>query len=310
MTKAVASLSRVAYITEVTEGTTPATPAFTTLRSTGESLSIDRSFSYGKELNGLRGDKNYAVNSSAGSGSVDLDIEYGTLDDFLESVLLGAWATNVLTNGTTKKSFTLETKHESGATDIYKRITGASVSELSLSLKAGERVTGKASFVGMTGVFADAIVAGATYAAGNTNPVLVGADFASLAMSGLTLDGIASLDLTFKNTLTQQYLLGSLTPASIGIGQLEITGKISAFVDSTLFNVMTAAQGGTSTGLTFIMGRTAGSKVQFEMPTLVIEAPTANAQSTDGNIMAEFNIRALQDTSTLSGAMVRVTRAI
>ncbi len=310
MSKAVASLSQLAYIVEVTENTTPTSPGFTIIRATGESLAVDRKFSYGSELNGKRGQKTFALDSQSGSGGFDFEFTYGTLDDFLATALFGAWATNVLTDGTTKQSLTLETKFEDGATDVYKRLTGAYVSELTLSMKPGERVTGSMSFMAMGADFKNAALSGATYAAGNTNPVMVGADVGQLALAGLTFDQIASLELTIRNTLTSQMALGSLTPVGIGTGQIEVTGKVELYVDSTAYNVLDAAQSGTATGLTAVVGRTAGSKVKFEIPNLILEAPTADAKSATGDVMASMNFRALQDYSTLSGQVIKVTRGV
>lgn len=310
MTKAVSALSQLAYIIEATENTTPATPGFTLIRATGETLQVDRKFSYMSELNGKRGQKTFALDSSSGSGGFDFEFTYGTLDDFLATALYNSWATNVLTDGTTKQSMTLETKFEDGATDVYKRLTGAYISDLTLTMKPGGRVTGKASFMAMSGNFSNAAISGATYTAGNTNPVMVGADVGQLALAGFTFDQIASLELTIKNTLTSQMALGSLTPVGIGMGQIEVTGKLDFYVDSTMYSVLSGAAAGTATGLTAVVGRTAGSKLKFELPTLILEAPTANATSAAGDVMASMNFRALQDYSTLSGAVIRVTRGV
>jgi hypothetical protein len=311
MSKAVAALSQVAYIAEATENTTPATPGFTVLRVSGESLAVNRKFSYGSELNGKRGEKNYAVDASSGGGGFDFDgLTYGTFDAFIAAALFSAWSANVVQDATTLTSMTFETKFESGGTDVYKRLTGAYFSQLDLSFKPGARISGKASVMSMSGDFSNAAIAGATYTAGNTNPVLVGADMGALSLTGLTFDQIAGIDLSIKNTLTERYALGTLTPVGIGMGQVQVTGKIDLYVDSTMYNVLTAAQSGTSTGLSFQVGRTAGSKYQIDLPTLVIEAPTADAKSAAGDIMASINFRALQDVSTLSGSVIKVTRAI
>lgn len=308
MSKAVAAQTTIGFIAEVTENTTPATPALQIFRATGESLAVNRKFSYGSELNGLRPQKNFAIDTSSGGGGFDFEFTFATLEAFLASLLYGAWSSDVLIDGTTPTSFTFETKFETGGTDMYKRLTGAYFSEMTIDMKAGARVTGKASVMAMSGAISNAAIAGATYPAGNAEPILVGADMGALALSGLTFDQLASISLTIKNTLTERYALGTLTPVGIGMGQLEITGSIGMYVDSTMYNVVNAAQGGTATGLTLKVGRTAAKKTQFELPNLILEAPVMDAKTPAGDVMCTMNFRALQDTSALSGHAIRVTR--
>lgn len=142
MARAIASDTQIAYITEVTDGTTPATPAFNLIRATGESLEVQRKLAYSGELNGHRGAKNAVLAAKMGAGGFNFEFTDGSLEDFLESALRAAWATNVLVNAKTPKVFTLETKFEAGATDVYKRLAGAQVSSLSLTAKAQEVVAG------------------------------------------------------------------------------------------------------------------------------------------------------------------------
>lgn len=311
MTKAITSQTSVAYIVEVTDGTTPASPAFTTLRVTGESLSVDRKLVYSSELNGKRGEKNFAVAGANGVGNVEFEWTDATLEAMLESALRAAWNTDVLVDGNTPKSFTLETRNESGGTDLFKRLKGAQVNTLSLNMRPGEIVTGSLGMMARIADWANAIVASATYGAGNTEPIQVGANIGAITLAGLTFDHFASLTMSINNNLRfQEALNGSLNPVGIGAGKLEITGQFGLFVDSTMFNVLEAFQGGVATGLAFQIGNEDGKKTLFEIPNVVLDKVASQSESAAGDVMALIDYRALQDFSELSGSVIRVTRNV
>lgn len=309
MSKAIAANAQIGFVAEVTENTTPATPAFQLLRATGEDLSVDRKFVYSDELNPFRGQTGAAVAQASGSGSIDFEFSYGTFDAIIEAALRTTWATNVATDGNTPKSHTWEAKFETGATDVYKRLTGAYINTLSLDLKAAEKVTGQIGLMSRGADFANAAIAGATYPAGNLEPVQIGPNFGALAMSGITLDGLASLSLSINNNLRFQEALGSLAPVGIGPGTLEITGTLSLYLDSTAYTLLRTGADGAATSLTFETGTGAGKKTRFELPNLILETPKASATSKQGDVMATANFRALQ-ASTLAGAVIRVTRNV
>lgn len=308
MSIAIVEQTQVGYIAEVTPGTTPATPAFKLARIKSESLTAERKYVYSSELNGLRGQKNAALAESHGSGGLDFEFTYGSFDDFLEAALRSTWATNVLTDANVVKSFTLETKFEDGATDIYKRLVGAQVNTFSLAMKPGDIVTGNVSFLALQGDYANAAIASSTYAAGNTEPVNVGANVGSISLTGLTFDSMVSMNLNISNNLRlQDSLNGSVNPFAIAAGLIEVTGSFGIYVDSTAYNVIRAACDGTPTGVSFQVGTGAGKRTKFEALNCILEQPKSDASSIGSDMIASFNFRALQST-TLSGSVIRVTR--
>lgn len=310
MTIANASKFRVAYVTEATLGTTPATPGFTVIRATGESLAMVREMATSQELNGLRGDVGGIQLYAAGAGGVKGEYSHGVLDPFLESVLRNAWSTNVLTDGDTPKGFTLESIAETGATDVYKRLTGAEVDKLGLSLKANAVAEWTVDFMARTGAPASAIVAGATYTAGSTEPVIAGASIGSIALGGgVTVDALISVDINFAANLSPQKVLGSLGPVGFGSGRAEATGSLSLFLNSTESDVLTAFANGTHAGLDLTVGTVANKKLRIELPDIILENMKTAAESKNGDVIITTDWRAVQ-ASTLSGAIARVTRNV
>ncbi len=311
MTKVIKRQTLLAYVAEVTPGTTPATPTFKKVRVNGETLEVGRKMVFSTELDGLRAEKNFAIAQRFGAGGVTFELTATTLEDFIAAACRDAWAANVVKGGAanTVSAFTLEALYEAGGTDVYKRLTGAEVDTFSLAIKAGEIVSGSCSFMARDSDFASAGVAGATYTAINTEPIQVGANIASLAMSGLTIDCVPELTLEIKNNLRQQVGLGNLALCGIGADKFEVSGKLTAILDSTEQSVLTAYSDGTATSLSFNLGPTANKKLTVSCPNIVLENIAVQADGVDGDVMISADWRALQAAS-LSGASIQITRNV
>ena len=305
---AIVEQTQVAFIPEVTPGTTPATPAFQVARIKGESLTTERKFVYSAELNGFRGQKNAAIAESHGAGSIDFEFTAGSLETFLQYALRNTWTANVITDSNLIETLTVETFFQTGTTPVYKRLTGAQIDTMSLTMKPGDVVTGSCGFMALTGDYANSIITGATYTPGNTNPINVGANVGSIALAGLTFDAVTQLSMEIKNNIRlQDALNGSVNPFAMAAGLLEITGSLGIYVNSTMYNVLRAACDGTGTGLTFIVGNATGLHTKFELPNIILEQPKADASSSGQDVLATFNYRALQ-SSTIEQSVIRVTR--
>jgi hypothetical protein len=308
MTIAASAQASVAYITEVVAGTTPATPAFQTFRAKGDTMKVVRDRVTASELNGRRGQQTSVIAAIEGGGNIPFDFSFQTVDDFLESCLRNVWASNILTDANTQKTFTLETKFETGGTDIYKRFTGAQVDTLAFEMTPGAVISGSVGFMTRGADFFNAIFTGATYVAANNEIPLIGANVASIAAAGLTLDNTTKISVSLNNNLrTQRTLNGLLAPIGHGAGTFEATGVISLYMDSVEYDVLSAYAAGTETSLDFRIGNAASKNTRFEFPRIVLADAEANPSSSDGDVMINIPWRALQ-ASSISGAVCRVTR--
>lgn len=290
------SQTRLAYITEVTYGTTPSSPVFKNQRFTSESLNANIE---NRVSNEIRADRNVTdliqVGSEAG-GSVDFELSYGSFEDWLESLMYGAWASNILKNGNTQKSFTIEKTFEGGATDQYHRFTGCIANSLSLDIQAKQIVTGSFEFLAKGASTAQAIIASATYTAANSNPVINAAtNFASFSMSGVTSPEITSLKLKVTNNLRRQPIVGSIDARGIGTGRFEVTGEAMLyFTNQTLYDLFLA---GTASNLSFVIGGASTKKYQFDIANLKFEKVEIVAGGNDQDVMAKVSFRGLYDNT-------------
>ena len=288
------SQTRLAYISEVTYGTTPASPVFKNQRFVSESMNANIENVVSNEIRADRNVTDLIQVGADGGGSVDFELSYGSFDDWLESLLFGTWSTNVLKNANTQKSFTIEKTFEGGATDQYHRFTGCIADSLKLAVQAKQVVTGSFDFVAKGSSAAQAIIASATYTAANSNPVInAAANFASLAMTGVTSPELMSLNLTISNNLRRQAVVGSVDARGIGTGRFEVTGEAMLyFTNATAYDLFLA---GTATDLTFELGGASAKKYLFEMANIKFEKGEIVAGGNDQDVMAKMSFRALYD---------------
>lgn len=288
------SRTRLAAIVEATYGTTPATPVFINTRFTSESLNANIENVVSNEI---RADRNVTdlvqVGSNAG-GAINFELSYGTFDTFLESVMFGAWATNVLKNANTQKSFTLEKTFEAGATDQYHRFTGAVANTMALAIQAGQIVTGNFGFLAKGMSVGQAIISGATYTAANSNPVINAAsNFGSLAVTGASGIELTALNLNVTNNLRQQQVIGSIESRGISTGRFEVSGDLTAyFEDEALYDLFLD---GTAADLTFNLTDSLGNDYEFVIANLKFEKGEVVAGGNDQDVLVQMSFKGLYD---------------
>jgi hypothetical protein len=305
MTTADTSQTQLASIVEVTAGTTPATPAFTKVRYTGESLKHTRQNITSNEIRPDRNVSDLIQVGGSAEGSVNFELSYGAFDTWLESFMFAAWNTNVLKNGATAKSFTLEKKFETGSTDHYFRYVGMQANTFSLNIAAQEVVTGSFGFMGMGGSVDDAIIASATYGDAPTNDVInAGTDFASLAITGITSPKITAITLEGTNNLRQKPVVGSVASIGTGAGRFVLNGSVTMyFEDMAGYELFLA---GTASDLTFKLGEASSLNYVFVIPNLKFSDADIPTPGNDQDVFITLPFQALYDAS--DACTMKITR--
>lgn len=107
--------SSLAYVAEVTKGTTPSTPAFKGLRETSNTLAFAPTRTTSNEIRVDRQVTDQVLVDLANSGNIGIELSFAAFDDMLEAAFQGTWAaknsrdnagtadsviTNVATSGT------------------------------------------------------------------------------------------------------------------------------------------------------------------------------------------------------------------
>ena len=295
-----ASKTKLSSIVEVTAGTTPATPTFLEKRFTGGS-GLKHTQNY-VTSNEIRADRNVSDIVRVGrmsEAAYDFELSYGGYDDWLEGLLQGTWTTNVLENGVTPKFFTVEEIFDTstGSDDQYKRSSGMAVNTLSLSITAGEIVTGNWGLMGFgTPTLAQSIISGATYTAPNSNEVITASnDFGDLSITGITSPKIQSINLSITNNLRNQPVVGSIDPTGIGSGRFVVTGDITMYFENAeAYDIFLA---NTYTDLAFRLGGASSLKYDFSIPRIKFTDASVAAAGNDTDVPLTLQFGATYDST-------------
>ncbi len=307
MTVADGSQVRLAYIPEVTIGTTPSTPAFQILRYLNSDVRIQKQTDIPNEV---RADRNVASIVDVGrsvSGTVNGLLSYGTYDDWLAMLFCSSWSTDVLKNGTTAQTMSIEETFTQGSGTSYVRFTGVRVNTLDLTLTARQSVQANFGIMGINGSDATTAISGATYTAATTTTVFnAGLNVGSLALTGITNSPkMRSLTMRINNNIYQNDIVGQYAPYSHGLGRFEVTGTMTTYFENT--DAYHAVLNHTDVALGFVLSDTAGNSYTFSLPKVKLLDGGPPAVGNGQPVLLDIPYQAYFDSS--SSASLSITRA-
>ena len=275
---------QTAIIAEVTQGTTPATPAFLLTRDIRVSGAPQRPNNRSPERRADRMAASMVMGLSTYPKTIELPWVRDAASDVLwESLHMGTWATNVLKNASTKKFFTLEEKYEGGATDPYRRTVGCMVDTASISFQNGNPGTVSFGLKALSESTATAAITLSTYAAPTPGyDPSTPADIVVNGLFGTTTPKVKSLSLTITNKLDEQYAFGSPNPFGIGLGEYDISGTVE-FYFSVLADYSTFVTKQTGLSLDLTIGATANFKDQILLPNCDVWNPNVDDPGQTGS---------------------------
>lgn len=249
---------RVAYIPEVTQGTTPAT-APTLLRTTGGGMKVSASTVESEEVQLFEVPDVIRTNVD-GTGTINFEYSYGGIHPLLEGLLGGAWTTNVLRVGSTARWFTIEDQF----TDISRFLNakGCVIESISISLSQGQKITGTIAYRALTPptAMANTTVFGAAPNAAPTNPIMSPVGSVRLVQEGGALDlgpaGIGTVGFTIEMTRQgiAQPQLGSTALSGLDHGTFVCKGTLSLYMPAGASAIMDKYLSDTSTSLALTLG--------------------------------------------------------
>jgi hypothetical protein len=301
MTIATGARSRVGYVTEVTYGTTPATPNLTELLFTSFSVNLTRD-EY--DDNSIRADRieRYSLsgNRTVG-GSIDVNLAHGNYDVLFESLLQGAFSSNVLKVGTTRKSFTVE----EGQLDVaqYRVYTGLIVDKADISVPASGIVTAKFDVIakdqGALGT--STIDTDTTYtAAASKTPFTDNGTSGFMKEGGSVVGYVTNLQFTIDNGHQRNFAVGSNVVRDLTTGNAKITGTATVFFeDATMYNKFV---NGTATSIDVKLDDGTNT-LQFYFPNVKYTGATKTI-SGNGPVSMSMPFKALYDSSSSSNIVI------
>lgn len=220
---------QVAYIAEVTPGTTPGTPTGQALRFVTFSLAADRNYLKNPEL---RTDRQNAAGRGGcivGKGELGGVFSYATYDDFLAAALCSAWDANVVKIGTTKKTFTIEKKYL--VNTLCFPFTHVVVDSFELSGKADQNIEIKFGLIAGSCGTETGTTIWTSVTPANTNAVHTSWQ-GSVKKGGVAVGTVTSWTLKGNNKHQEAKVCGSANLYDLRAMSADITGTIDLYFDS------------------------------------------------------------------------------
>ena len=234
--------------------------------------------------------------TAAAAGALTTDPSPPTVETAGQAVTVTG---QMLRNGTTVKSFTLQKRFNDATAVQYNNFTGMHVNGMSMNFENGAILTGSMDFIGYTGDLTTTQFSGATNVGASTNDVmnsvsnLQNIEFDDVDTTGCT---ITSMTVDIANNLRAQNAIGSLAACGIGVGRFEVTGSISLyFEDETEYNKYT---GNTAFKLSMRAEDGTGKAYVITAPRIKYESMTLASGGTDQDVILESSWRALRDATT------------
>ncbi len=293
----------IAYVAESTYGTTPATPAFTPIRNKSCSLALKKGTIESEEIRADRQISDYRHGTSQVGGDLEMELSFGSFDDFLEACFCGTWSTNTLKAGTTRRSFTIERRFaDMSSSSQYHRFTGCEISSLKLSISPGKIIGMSFGVVGQDMALSNTAISGSTYASASTSLPMTSFS-GTIQEGGSAIAVITEIQLTIENGIEPRYVVGSSKTIRPSIGRSKVTGQISAyFEDVSLLNKYINE---TESSLYFEIEDGTGKEYDFTLPRIKYTGGQPDVKG-EGPIVITFPFQALYSSG--SATQIQVVR--
>jgi hypothetical protein len=296
------SRTQLAYISEVTYGSTPATPAMIALPFNTHSLDLTKTRVQSAEITPDRMPRIDRHGQRTVAGDIVVEMRPADYDFLLEAAMFGAFTTNILNTGTTVKSFTAE----DGALDItqYRAFTGCMVNTMQISVAPNQMTMATFGIIGKDMTQSTTPLDASLTAASGNEPF--DSYSGAITEGGSAIAYVNSIDFTLNNNLNPAFVLGATTTPQMEFGQSTLDGTMTVYYqDKALIDKFL---GETESSLQFVMNdRVAGKDYTVLMPRIKINGaavPVANQTSR----LITIPFVALRDSST--GTQLRITRTV
>lgn len=281
------------FIKEVTPGVTPVAPEagdWKTARLTGNTLTPTPSTQVSDEITEQRISQGSSLTGINPAGNLVAEVSFGTFDDFLEALFYGDWATDVLTIGSSRHTFSVQKGYVDVNTyHLFKGVhiaTGAiEIPEegkvtLTLGCRALDYVDANTSFV-------------TDPAAPTTTPFMSSLSVGDIKLNGVSMAGqacVSALTMNIDNTVQTQRCLGSgkKGPGAVIATEAAITGSITLAWSAKAWEIWKTQMTRTPSAVTFPLKDSLGNEYNFSFPALEFDGELPSGGKRD-LIQAQLN---------------------
>lgn len=280
---------------ETTYGVTPTNPTFTTVRNTGTTLGLAKTSNQSAEIRSDRQIAGFRHGTKQIGGDINIELSHGSFDGILEAVTMGAWASNVLKAGTTRRSFSALRKFDDllPADEPFHLYSGVEFNTFSLTVNPDSITTGTFGVLGKDLSTNSTAPSGSTFPAVGTTEVM---DSFSGAVTegGATIGVITEITLNLENGLTPRYAVGSNLTLKPSSAKSNVTGQVTVFFEnSTLLNKFIDE---TSSSLSFTLQDTNSKTITITLPNIKYTGGQPDVAG-EGPVTLPMPFQALYDTT-------------
>lgn len=206
---------------------------------------------------------------------------------------ISCYVGDLLRNGTTERSYTIELQYQDITVPEYEYYRGMVVGALELDAAAQAILEGTFTFMGMTAQNTTTRFAGSTDVAAPTNSVMnTSSSVGRVSVGGAAVIGpnfVMGLKLNVNNTLRRQNALGQLGSIGIGLGRVQVTGSMDLYYGNNA--ILTQIRNNTATSYSVLFSDPNGNAGYYlDIPQLKFSNgnPTIPGVDTDRMISAPF----------------------
>lgn len=232
----------------------------------------------------------FRVQSIAGDGS-SVTVQYATLvNETSQDVSIDG---ETITNGTTRKSYTLE--KELSDVGEYLRYPGLYFSEMSLSLSAGDLLTGTFSTMAQQEEVQSSMTPSSITDA-NTNPITNATTHINeVRENGSTDLTVSSFDLDYSNGLRERPAVGSETTQEFGLGKIDVSGSLEVYFENA--DLYQRYLDFTDSDVSFQLQDDDGNIYVFTLPEIKYDSGSTEIPGTEDDIFASLDFTAFRARS-------------
>lgn len=269
---------------------------FTTLAiAVGEGVKIGDGDNAGCSLTGTVADNGFCRVSAITTNRLSFDrVPAGWTADAGTGITLRVFTGDFLTNGSTKRSNTIERQYLDHSPVDYEYLLGMTLNTLAVDAKAQAIATYSKNYIGKSASITSTRAAGATDVAAPTYGVLnTSTNVGRIGFDGSTVAGpnfVLAAAFNINNNIRAQMAVGSIGAVGTGNGEFTVTGTLTTyFGDATVYNKII---NNTLTSFDMRVGRSDGNRESylFDFPSIKLGggSPSVSGKNADVTIAGTF----------------------
>ena len=298
------NLVRMSYGPEANWSVKPGV-AFKNIRLMSENLSSTKTRNRPAELDPTGQVSSAITTQLAAGGGINFALSYGTFDDFLASVLGGAWTADHLVAGSIFSSLYIQKQLANG---LFLEYPGSLVTDMSLNFQQGQFAQGSATIAAQAELSAtvDASTGAAVAAPGGSVIDTIGG-FTALTWNGAApASKVKNVQLTLKRQgAAAEYAVGTSTAVGMILGLLEASGTADFYFKT--FDLYADFLAEAQHPLAFTVADKAGNSYAITLPQATLINPKIVAGGQNQSVMASFTIEGNPDATGAN--TIQVVRA-